>query len=89
MSEDTSEYSLDSTLTSLNTDQAIEKVGGAGRYQVISALIIALVYTMEGRIIYSLPYLQGRVNISIYCTSPYGTMTSCDKVTACNQDLTA
>ena len=42
----------------LNTDQAIVKAGGSGRYQIISCLIISFIFTMVGRIIYGLPFLQ-------------------------------
>ena len=42
-----------------------------------------------GRIVYGLAFLQDTDNISIFCTSPHGATTKCDKAQACDSSLTA
>lgn len=38
----------DSALAPLNTDQAMTKVGGMGRYQITSTIISALLFSLVG-----------------------------------------
>ena len=44
----------------INTDMAIQRVGGNHLFQVIAGLIIILIFTLNGHTIYGLSYLQDK-----------------------------
>ena len=76
------------SLPPLNSDQAIDKVGPAGLYQIIAGLILTLTFALSGQFVYSLAYLQDRHNITIICHFASGNVGQCTMEQACNTDVT-
>ena len=69
----------------INTDIAIQRVGGNHLFQLIAGVSLILTFTLSGQIIYGLSYLQNIDDLDIECRSdPNQQYITCTKEEACS-----
>ena len=71
------------TIQELTSDEAIEKVGGCSRFQIIILIGTFFTFSSSGMIAYSLPFLENKSEIHITCHYKDGSTRGCSTEEAC------
>ena len=68
----------------ITSDQAIDKVGGCKRFQIIALIVTIFTFSSASMISYGLPFLENKSEISITCTYQDSSSHECTADQACH-----